>query len=267
MKRILAYTSILRGSAIAAAAVLIIPTAHAQLLASWEFNEPAGTGLTGTVDSVNNLTFNQGITGVTTNGAGQLVFNANANFPDRHTLLPTSPFTTYQLTFVVNSWDSSNLSSSAAGRRMYFGFYETTNLESTFVGEVEFRLFDDGVDLRFTGGSGNSLIATNFAPAVLNQPLTFTMTVDTAANVANLVYQIGASAPVSFVDLPLSVAASGREINYFGITSSQNFGTLNAAPLIESITVTAIPEPSTYAAIFGLLALGFLVWRRRAQRA
>lgn len=30
-------------------------------------------------------------------------------------------------------------------------------------------------------------------------------------------------------------------------------------------TVSAVPEPSTYAAIFGALALGFVVWRRRQQ--
>ncbi|MCC5840885.1 MAG: PEP-CTERM sorting domain-containing protein [Opitutales bacterium] len=267
MKSNTSSSGILRGSFIAIATACLLPSAQAQLLANWEFNEPAGTGLTQTVDSVNGLVFNGGITGVATNGTGQLVFGANATFPDRYTLLPASALTTYELSFVVNSWDSSNLDSSAAGRRMYMGFYETTNLEGTFVGEVEFRFFDDGVDLRFVGGSGASVIQSNFAPALLNQPMRFTMTVDTAANVASLSYQIGMADPVSFLDLPLSVAASGREINYFGITSSQNFQTLSGAPLIESITITAIPEPSTYAAILGLAALAFLVWRRRAHRA
>lgn len=35
----------------------------------------------------------------------------------------------------------------------------------------------------------------------------------------------------------------------------------NASPLLDSVSVTAIPEPSTYVAIFGLTALGFAVYR------
>ncbi|MCD8483288.1 MAG: PEP-CTERM sorting domain-containing protein [Verrucomicrobia bacterium] len=34
---------------------------------------------------------------------------------------------------------------------------------------------------------------------------------------------------------------------------------------IDNISLTAIPEPSTYAAIFGALALGFIVLRRRRK--
>jgi hypothetical protein len=32
---------------------------------------------------------------------------------------------------------------------------------------------------------------------------------------------------------------------------------------LDNITVTAVPEPSTCAALFGLMALGFVAWRRR----
>lgn len=34
----------------------------------------------------------------------------------------------------------------------------------------------------------------------------------------------------------------------------------------DALTVSAIPEPSTYAAIFGAGALGFALWRRRNRR-
>ncbi len=44
-------------------------------------------------------------------------------------------------------------------------------------------------------------------------------------------------------------------------------GTTNWSPghrtNLDNIALTAIPEPRVYAALFGLLALGFVVWRRR----
>lgn len=38
---------------------------------------------------------------------------------------------------------------------------------------------------------------------------------------------------------------------------------INTATRFDDFTITAIPEPSTYAALIGLLALGLVAWRRR----
>lgn len=46
--------------------------------------------------------------------------------------------------------------------------------------------------------------------------------------------------------------------HYFTI---QNVGQIDFTP--TSLTISAVPEPSTYAAIFGALALGLVVWKRR----
>ena len=43
--------------------------------------------------------------------------------------------------------------------------------------------------------------------------------------------------------------------------------TLGTDNYVGSSTVSAVPEPSTYAAIAGVLALGGVMWRRRRQRA
>jgi hypothetical protein len=40
---------------------------------------------------------------------------------------------------------------------------------------------------------------------------------------------------------------------------------LTNSALADSTLVTAVPEPSTYAALAGLLALGFVVYRRRRR--
>lgn len=44
-----------------------------------------------------------------------------------------------------------------------------------------------------------------------------------------------------------------------GTTMSITFGTSS-----DSVFVTAVPEPGTYAALVGFAALGFVAWRRRA---
>lgn len=50
---------------------------------------------------------------------------------------------------------------------------------------------------------------------------------------------------------------------------NQNAGTIAIGQMSYdnfSVTAAAIPEPSTYVAIFGVCALGFVVWRRRGAR-
>jgi hypothetical protein len=42
-------------------------------------------------------------------------------------------------------------------------------------------------------------------------------------------------------------------------------GNFNATLEWDNITVSAVPEPSTYAALFGLGALGLVMWRRRRR--
>ncbi len=73
---------------------------------------------------------------------------------------------------------------------------------------------------------------------------------------------------------------SGNSFNLFSFTTgSSTFATLDLPALTAglvwdqtalytsgTLSVSAIPEPSTYAAIFGVGALGFAAWRRRAAR-
>ncbi|MCC5839464.1 MAG: PEP-CTERM sorting domain-containing protein [Opitutales bacterium] len=58
------------------------------------------------------------------------------------------------------------------------------------------------------------------------------------------------------------IGRSGAANAYTGITYGG--GTIGDARVIwDEVQVYAVPEPSTYAALFGLLALGFVAWRRR----
>jgi hypothetical protein len=52
--------------------------------------------------------------------------------------------------------------------------------------------------------------------------------------------------------------------NYITLSSDQGVNWAQAGTkMILSVTATPIPEPGTYSAIFGALALGVVVWRRR----
>ena len=49
----------------------------------------------------------------------------------------------------------------------------------------------------------------------------------------------------------------------FSLLDSVGGGTIDSKYLTLSSTVTVVPEPSTYAVIFGAIALGFVAYRRR----
>lgn len=58
------------------------------------------------------------------------------------------------------------------------------------------------------------------------------------------------------------IGRSGAANAYTGVTYGG--GTIGDARVIwDEVQVVAIPEPSTYAALFGLFALGLVIWRRR----
>lgn len=83
------------------------------------------------------------------------------------------------------------------------------------------------------------------------------------------------SAPAAFntansITITFTSSAASQ---YFSTTSSPNAGYVNVdlAPGVDigsySYTYSAVPEPSTYAAIAGALGLAFAVYRRRRQAA
>jgi hypothetical protein len=59
------------------------------------------------------------------------------------------------------------------------------------------------------------------------------------------------------------VFVAGDQLD-FAVFGGYDYGT---TPLEMSITSSAIPEPTTYAVLFGLAALGFVAYRRRRRQA
>jgi hypothetical protein len=65
--------------------------------------------------------------------------------------------------------------------------------------------------------------------------------------------------PVTFSDVQAVGFLNYSWINDDFVSSSRTWSTLG------NVQITAIPEPSTYAALIGLAALGFVFWRRRRR--
>lgn len=76
---------------------------------------------------------------------------------------------------------------------------------------------------------------------------------------------LGTATVPTFTLEPTSYATAGEALwIHFSVLGQGDFqGTVRPQTLFDNVEVTAIPEPSTYAVIFGLVALGFIVRRRR----
>lgn len=67
--------------------------------------------------------------------------------------------------------------------------------------------------------------------------------------------QIGISAPYN----------NGFGLELFGSMNNTGVAITSGQMYFDNLTVSAVPEPSTYTALAGLGALGFVAWRRRAK--
>ena len=152
---------------------------------------------------------------------------------------------------------------------------------------------------RGTGISGNAgdnrYNATSWNTTALdaNEYFTFTLTPNSGfqLNLVSFVYvaQASGTGPTSFsfrsstdsfgssIDTPTSTGAtiSLSSGSFQSLTGSTEFrlyawggtgGTFSVNSFTFNGSLSAIPEPSTYAAIFGALALAGTVWHRRRQR-
>ncbi len=112
----------------------------------------------------------------------------------------------------------------------------------------------------FTGGTGNASVDYNSSALTSVAKLTgLTMKdfEDGSVNLAGLDIDISGENYFTFM---ISVdKALIPELNSGGMGTSCNTGYFE----ITLTGTSAVPEPSTYAAIFGVLALGFAIYRRR----
>ena len=235
----------------------------------------------GTVDFINAITDNSNATAITKTGAGTVIFSCTiGNAYDGGTTVSTGALLVKNTSGSGTGTGAVSVSSGAT-----FGGLNTGSANAGIVsGAVTFA---SGSILAPGGGSG------------LANTLTFGSTLDIsglASGTGGLLFQLGAAGDkVALSSGVLTIGTGTPDFNDFSFTTLSGFGagtyTLfdTSASIVGSfganltgtvggmnavlsfansgqdivLTVTAVPEPSTYAAIFGALAFGGAIFIRR----
>lgn len=254
------------------AAFAAVASANATLVAGWDFSQYVGSGF----NSTNGADFV---------GEG----NAQANYSDLLTPSPDIAAATYGSIY----FDGSNGSFDGAN-----GFASTISpfsgsLTSALVQTADLNPFDSHAQLANSGQGATQFLSL---ATTVNEAIVF------SADVSSL-GQAGSGWQLNFAALDSTdtssitweVSTDGVNYNSLGVTSSLTttdaafqvnagatydnedqiffrgtFSGVDTQALIDNVGISAtgglsvVPEPSTYAAIFGAIALAFAVSRRRA---
>lgn len=251
---------------LAICSALIAGNVNAQtILHNWQFNDAGGTSLSSTTNSGADVgthgSFISDLTGVTTDGSALTVDN-NGAVDTQAWLSPIDlAYTTgvYHLDTRISSW---NLTTSNGNSGLFIGFVEGTPDASATV-TADFNLTSNGSNMRLQSRIGDTTYSglTNFATT--GTDLLVRVSLDLDANTATLLYDHGSTGSFTTV---VTESLNTRTVNGFRFRQSANWS--GAAPdtvSIDYLTITQVPEPSTYALILGGIVLGFVAYRRRAK--
>lgn len=143
--------------------------------------------------------------------------------------------------------------------------YRLQVLESgAALGQLQFSLTGMPTDISFTlNGAANSwsisLTGATFTSALVNSM---------GAGYNSATFTTGASTiSGSFVNYDVARMLVGEDYVSRLVIGANNGGTVTTGvyATLDGVTVSAIPEPSTYAAIFGAVIGAFVIYRRRRQ--
>ena len=118
------------------------------------------------------------------------------------------------------------------------------------LGAIKLSIFEGGTGNAFDDWTGSSLTLVKEVKEISINDLKAGVTIDelvfTDSDIFTFVFSIDKT-------LVPELAATGEGVGLYLTTGSTQL----------TLSGTAVPEPSTYAAIFGVLALGFVIYRRR----
>lgn len=217
--------SLRRAALLGVVPVLFALSARAQFTAVYNF----GTALTDT-PSVANVTFNP----ITATNVTATYSSSNANFTSNQwTTAGGSPDTAEHLSFTLQVSSGYTLSLTS--------FSLQASRSGTGPANISVELFVGGV---------SQATSSTFSPTNTTSTATSGMSTHT----------------FDFGDLTSIAATSLVEFRIYGWGGTGSTGNLRLDDLtVNGSATSAIPEPSTYAAIAGACALGAAVWQRRRR--
>ncbi|TDP61271.1 cyanophycinase [Roseateles toxinivorans] len=239
---------------------LLLGTAlHAQaLVADWQFDEVAGSTLNTSVNSGPGSTWNLALTGSASNGLGQFSIGndgrggsgTRSTYADFASDFTAISYGTLRLSAHFSAWNPSS-----AGSSFTLGFIEGNDFST-----AQFSLAAAlGGGFALSGavdpfGDGKPL--AQIASFASFSPLTVYLDLDLDAHSYSLAYDLG----LGFTRLgSASVDSLTSGVNSLRLAVAGDF---SAAPLLlDSISVSAVPEPATW--LLMIAALPLLGWQRR----
>ncbi len=241
------------------------------ILENWDFLD--GTDLSNTSNTGSGSAAWSGVyLGSITNGSIRLPGDAkaasSATFATPY-LPAASPVGIFRFEAVVTGWDLSPFVASADQRLRNFSV--ALRAENTPIGTGAHNIARFYV--QYNEEAANLVVQTNNAttenlttPALsglglVNTDTSYTFHADIDFNLGRVTFfldgdEIGSRTGLAATDLASIVAQSFGPPAFVESDAYVDFG---------SVTLTAIPEPSTYAALFGLAALAVVAVRRRRQ--
>lgn len=235
------------------------------ILQQWNFEDPDGTSLTNATNSgidsadwsstADNLEVFDGALRL----AGDVGGNKNGTFVDPESYgVADSPTGIFSFEAVFGGWDLSafdtkNRTFSVALRS---GSNNLARFAVAYTGTgVNLNVFTQGT-LRTSGDNFSNNVETGLA---ITSSTTYTFRADVDFNEGSVTHYLNGS-QVGLVDDLTASDLGGFQLGAF---PAADFDNAAAFVDLDSMTLTAIPEPSTYAAFLGLAALSFIVIRRR----
>lgn len=264
-----------RALALASALALTVASASAQLIESFQFNDVASTGLTSVSNSISGgASFATNITDVTTTGSGALRIASNASGAAARSFADIADITSgiVQIDVNVAGWNlvgapasngpllevglsAATTGNNAAIRTAHIFFDADSTVGATLAGVA------GGTGSLSTPGSQDQVFDFASGGLLRTSPITFRL----IANFDTLAYSISNS-DTSYLTLSTGTMAASKGGNFLSIRALDNFALGGTGFFdIDSITLTAIPEPSSFAALAGLVTLGFAASRRRRR--
>jgi hypothetical protein len=255
---------------VSAAALTALSSANADLVAGWDFSQFAGPGFNST-------------DGSTFAGEG----NAQANYSDFNSPSPDIAAASFGSIYYDGSFGSTD----AANGFSFQAVPVSGNLGSGSNQTADGNPFNDSSSYAFLTNSGqgftNNLslgidgnISVVFEANVFGQAAgasdwTLNFAALDSLNTSSVSWEIstdgssytslGLTSSLTTTDSAFSVTsalADGSDQVFFrGTFADIEVGTSRA--IFDNVGISAVPEPSTYAAIFGVFALGFAAYRRR----